>query len=120
MTEFRDALHSSKRLAEAARELAHAARALEVPSDSDAVLANLVDAQRSIGQVLGQLAEWHRSTMAGRHYAEGHDESRRGVITAVMELDLAVQQADGLKETLTRAHGGNKVVRWFDVAPRND
>lgn len=67
---------------------------------------------------LGQLAEWHRGTEAGRHFDKGYDSSTLGIMTTVAELDLAVQQADGLQETLSRAYGGNAVVRWFDeVAP---
>jgi hypothetical protein len=39
-------------------------------------------------------------------------------MTLVAELDPAAQQADGLQQTLSRAYGGNTVVRWFDeVAP---
>jgi hypothetical protein len=113
---------ASQRMAEAARQLAHGTRDLENPSDSYAVLSNLVDTQRFIEQVLRQLAEWHRATAADRHYAASHDESTLGIMTAVAELDLAAQQADGLQETLSRAHGGNSVVRWFDEVdqPEND
>ncbi len=105
---------ASKRMADAARQLAHEARYSEVPSDSYAILGNLVDTQRSIGQVIRLLAGWHRSAAADRRYTANHDESTIGIMTAVTELDLAAQQADGLQETLARPHGGNSVVRWFD------
>jgi hypothetical protein len=114
MTESREAFHAAARLAQAAQDLARATRSLDAPSDSYSILGNLADTQRSIEQVLKQLAEWHRSTAAGRHFSEGHDESTLGIMTAVAELDLATQQADGLQETLSRASGGNSVVRWFD------
>ena len=94
-------------MAEAARQLAHETRNLEVPSDSYAILGDLVDTQRSIEQAIRQLAEWHRSVAPERHYTASHDESTIGIMTAVTELDLAAQQADGLQETLARAHGGN-------------
>ena len=42
---------------------------------------------------MGELAEWHRSAEVGRHFDAGHDDSTIGIMTAVMELDLAVQQA---------------------------
>ncbi|MDQ0241445.1 hypothetical protein [Arthrobacter bambusae] len=121
MTDPREAFHAATRLADAARDLAHATRVLNTPSDSYSVMGRLVDTQRSIQQVLEQLAEWHRSTSAGRHFSEGHDESTLGIITAIAELDLAAQQADGLQETISRAHGGSSVVRWFDdVDPDQD
>ncbi|MDQ1058405.1 hypothetical protein QFZ23_002306 [Arthrobacter globiformis] len=41
-------------------------------------------------------------------------------MTTIAELDLAVQQADRLQETTSRANGGNAVVQWFDeVTHRN-
>jgi hypothetical protein len=104
----------SERMAAAARQLAHETRDLVVPSDSYVILGNLVEAQRSIEQVLRQLAEWHRSAAAERPYIAGNDESTIGIMTAVTELDLGAQQAEGLRETLSRATGGNSVVRWFD------
>lgn len=53
---------------------------------------------------------------ARRHFHEGHDDSTIGVMTTITELDLAVQQAEGLQETISRAYGGNAVVQWFDEA----
>ncbi|WP_302647314.1 hypothetical protein [Arthrobacter sp. 24S4-2] len=42
-------------------------------------------------------------------------------MTAVTELDPAVQQVDALQETISRAYGGNAVVQWFDeVGPIAD
>lgn len=108
-------------MADAARQLAHGTRDLESPSDSYVILGNLVDSQRSIEQVLRQLAEWHRGTAAGRHYRASHSESTLGIMTAVTDLDLAAQQADGLQEKLSRAHGASGVVRGFDeVRPPED
>jgi phage-related minor tail protein len=104
----------SERMANAARQLALETRHLEVPSDSRTILGNLVATQRSIEQAIRQLAEWHRSARAERHYSPDHDESTVGIMTAVSELDLAAQQAEGLQETLARALGGNSVVLWLD------
>jgi hypothetical protein len=102
-------------MAEAASQLAHSTRHLDRPSDSYVVLGQILEAQRSIAQTLHQLAEWHRTTAPGLHYAEDHEESALGIMTSVAELDLAAQQAEGLQETLARAYGGNSVVQWFDV-----
>lgn len=99
---------------EAARQLAHSIRDLDSPSDSNPILGSLLETQRSIEQILRQLAEWHRSTAAGTHFSERHDESTLGIMAAVTELDLASQQADGLQQTIARAYGGNSVVSWFD------
>jgi hypothetical protein len=110
----RVAFHAATRLSRAARDLMHSAGELERPSDSHAILGNVLDAVRSLEVALSQLAEWHRGTEAGRHFHEGHDDSAIGIMAAVAELDLAVQQADGLQETIRRAYGGNTVVRWFD------
>ena len=42
-------------------------------------------------------------------------------MTTLEELDLAVQQADGLRETISRAYGANAVVRWLDeIAPPDE
>lgn len=85
------------------------------------VLGNVLNAVRSLEVALGQLAEWHRGTEAGRHFHEGRDDSSTiGIMTTVAELDLAVQQADGLQETLSRAYGGNVVIRWFDEVEPSD
>ncbi|MFC9352941.1 hypothetical protein [Arthrobacter sp. NPDC057013] len=111
---------ASARLAAAAKDLARATRRLDQPSDSYAVFGDLLDAQRSLEQVLRQLAEWHRSTVKGVHYADHHEESTLGVMTASEELDLAAQQAEGLNETLSRAYGGTSVVRWFDGDEEGD
>lgn len=111
-----DPVDASRRLQEAARQLAHLTRRLGSPSSSYAIMGNLLDAQRSLEQILRQLAEWHRQTTPGVHYRAHHDESALGVMTAVAELDLAAQQADGLQETMSRAYGGSSVVRWFDEA----
>lgn len=87
---------------------------LDRPADSYSVLGNVLDSVRSLEVALGELREWHRSAEADRHFRGGHDESIIGIMTAVSELDLAVQQADGLQQTLSRAYSGNAVVRWFD------
>jgi hypothetical protein len=90
------------------------AEELERPADSYSVLGNVLDAVRSLEVALGEMLEWHRSAEAGRHFATGHDDSTIGIMTTVSALDLAVQQTDGLQETLSRAYGGNSVIRWFD------
>jgi hypothetical protein len=105
---------AAERMQEAARYLARSTRNLDRPSDIHLILGSLLDTQRSIAQTLRQLAEWHRTAAAGTHYARPHDESARGVMTTVTELDLAAQEADALQETLTRAHGGSSVVSWLD------
>lgn len=121
MTEVHDARHAAARLSRAARDLMQSSDELERPADSYSVLGNVLDAVRSLEIALGELREWHRSAEAGRHFAAGHDDSTIGIMTAVTELDLAVQQADGLQETLSRAYGGNAVVHWFDeVGPADE
>jgi hypothetical protein len=114
MTDGREAYHAAARLSRAARDLMQHAEHLDRPADSYSVLGNVLDTVRSLEMVLGQLAEWHRSAEAGRHFHKGHDESTIGIMTTVAELDLAVQQAEGLQETISRAYGGNSVVQWFD------
>jgi hypothetical protein len=109
-----DTVGASKRLRQDARQLADVITGLDSPSSSYSLLGDLLDAQRSIEQALRELAEWHRRTIPGVHFAEHHDESAAGVTTAVEQLDLAAQQAEGLQETLSRAYGGSSVVRWFD------
>lgn len=105
---------AAQQMQEAARYLARATRTLEAPSDSHAILGSLLETQGSIAQTIRELAEWHRAAVAGTHYARPHNESARGVMTAVSELDLAAQEADALQETLSRAHGGSSVVDWLD------
>lgn len=112
--ESRHAYHAAARLSRAARDLMQNADFLDRPADSYAILGNVLDSMRSLESALGQLTEWHRSVEAGRHFHEGHDDSTIGIMTTVAELDLAVQQADGLQQTISRAYGGNAVVRWFD------
>jgi hypothetical protein len=121
VSEERQAFYAAGRLSRAARDLMQSAEELDRPSDSYAVLGNVLDSLRSLEVVLGELAEWHRSAEAGRHFDADHDDSTIGIMTTVAELDLAVQQADALQETLSRAYGGNAVVRWFDeVDPPDD
>ncbi|MET4143760.1 hypothetical protein [Arthrobacter sp. UYCo732] len=114
MSEGREAYHAAGRLSRAARDLMQSADEIDRPSDSYSIVGNVLDSLRSLEVTLGQLMEWHRAAEAGRHFEEDHDESTIGIMTAVTELDLAVQQADGLQETVSRAYGGNAVVRWFD------
>lgn len=114
MPESRQAYHAAARLSRAARDLMQNADFLDRPADSYSILGNVLDTMRSLEVALGQLAEWHRSAEAGRHFHEGHDDSTIGIMTTIAELDLAVQQADGLQETISRAYGGNAVVQWFD------
>jgi hypothetical protein len=117
-SESREASHAAARLSRAARDLMQSANRLDRPSDSYAILGNVLDSMRSLETVLGQLAEWHRSPEAGRHFEAGHDASTIGIMTTVAELDLAAQQAEGLQETISRAYGGSSVVQWFDeIAP---
>lgn len=110
----KDAVEASESLRQAAGQLADRITRLDSPSSSYHVVGSLLDAQRSIEQALRDLAEWHRRTIPGVHFAEHHNESAVGVSTVVEQLDLAVQQAEGLQETLNRAYGGSSVVRWFD------
>lgn len=120
-SESREAFHAAARLSRAARDLMQNADQLDRPSDGYSILGNVLDSMRSLESVLGQLAEWHRSAVAGRHFQAGHDESTIGIMTTVAELDLAAQQAEGLQETISRAYGGSSVVQWFDeIAPPED
>lgn len=112
MTELDGPQRAAERMKEAARYLARSARDLDTPSDSHLVLGSVLDTQRSIAQTLRELAEWHRAAAAGTHNSRPHDESARGLLTAVTELDLAAQEADALQETLARAYGGSSVVSW--------
>ncbi|ACL42133.1 conserved hypothetical protein (plasmid) [Pseudarthrobacter chlorophenolicus A6] len=120
MTEGHDARQAANRLSRAARDLMQSTEDLEIPADSYAVLGNVLDAVRSLEVALGELLEWHRGAEPGRHFAAAHDDSTIGIMTTVTELDLAVQQADGLQQTLSRAYGGNAVVRWFDEVEQLD
>jgi hypothetical protein len=112
--ETRQAYHAAARLSRAARDLMQNADFLDRPADSYSILGNVLDTMRSLEVALGQLEEWHRAAEPGRHFHEGHDDSAIGIMTTLAELDLAVQQADGLQETISRAYGGNAVVQWFD------
>jgi hypothetical protein len=119
--ESRLAFHAAVSLSRAARDLMQNADFLDHPSDSYSILGNVLDTMRSLESSLAQLAEWHRSAEAGRHFDGDHDDSTIGIMTTVEELDLAVQQAEELQETISRAYGGNAVVRWFDeVDPPED
>lgn len=115
MTELDGPQRAAERMKEAARYLARSARSLDNPSDGHLVLGSVLDTQRSIALALRELAEWHRAAAAGTHYSRLHDESARGLLTAVAELDLAAQEADALQETLARAYGGSSVVGWRDA-----
>lgn len=106
---------AAQQMQEAARYLARATRNLETPSDIHAILGSVLETQGSIAQTIRELAEWHRAAVAGTHYSRPHNESARGVMTAVSELDLAAQEADALQETLNRAHGGSSVVNWLET-----
>ncbi|MBT2534668.1 MULTISPECIES: hypothetical protein [unclassified Arthrobacter] len=106
---------AAQQMQEAARYLARAARNLDAPSDSHEILRSLQETQGSIAQTIRELAQWHRAAAAGTHYSRPHNESARGVMTAVSELDLAAQEADALQETLNRAHGGSSVVDWLET-----
>ncbi len=105
---------AAQQMQDAARYLARATSNLEAPSDSHAILGNLLQTQGFIAQTIRELAEWHRAAVAGTHYSRPHNESARGVMTAVSELDLAAQEADALQETLGRAYGGSSVVNWLE------
>jgi hypothetical protein len=106
---------AAQKMQEAARYLARATRNLDTPSDIHAILGSVLETQGSIAQTIRELAEWHRAAVAGTHYSRPHNESARGVMTAVSELDLAAQEADALQETLNRAHGGSSVVNWLET-----
>ncbi|KQR62306.1 hypothetical protein ASF98_15375 [Arthrobacter sp. Leaf337] len=114
MSETNGPRRAAQQMQEAARYLARATRNLDTPSDSHEILRSLTETQGSIAQAIRELAEWHRAAAAGTHYSRPHNESARGVMTAVSELDLAAQEADALQETLSRAHGGSSVVNWLE------
>ena len=115
MSETNGPRRAAQQMQEAARYLARATRNLDTPSDSHQILTSLVETQASIAQTIRELAQWHRTAAAGTHYSRPHNESARGVMTAVSELDLAAQEADALQETLNRAHGGSIVVNWLET-----
>lgn len=115
MTEPEGPQRAAERMQEAARYLSRSARNPDKPSDSHRILGSVLDTQKSIARTLRELAEWHREAAAGTHYSRPHDESARGLMTAVTELDLAAQEADALQETLARAYGGSSVVTWLDA-----
>lgn len=110
----KDVIEASANLRQAAAELAELSERLDRPSSSGQVIGALLDSQGSIEQALRELAQWHKETIPGVHFAEDHPESVEGVSAAIKQLDLAAQQADGLHETLSQAYEGNGVVRWFD------
>lgn len=110
----KDVVEASGSLRRAAGELAELSERFYSPSSSGQVLGALMDAQRSIEHALRELAQWHQCAMSGVHFAEHHDESALGVSLVVEQLDLAVQQAAGLQEILSRAYEGSGVVRWSD------
>ncbi|MEO5320850.1 hypothetical protein PV761_19955 [Arthrobacter sp. CC3] len=114
MSETNGPRRAAQQMQEAARYLARATRNLDAPSDSHEILRSLTETQGSIAQAIRELAAWHRAAAAGTHYARPHNESARGVMIAVSELDLAAQEADALQETLNRAHGGSSVVNWLE------
>ena len=115
MSETNGPRRAAQQMQEAARYLARATRNLDTPADSHQILTSLVETQASIAQTIRELAQWHRAAAAGTHYSRPHNESARGVMTAVSELDLAAQEADALQETLNRAHGGSSVVNWLET-----
>ena len=115
MSETNGPRRAAQQMQEAARYLARATRNLDTPADSHQILTSLVETQASIAQTIRELAQWHRTAAAGTHYSRPHNESARGVMTAVSELDLAAQEADALQETLNRAHGGSSVVNWLET-----
>ena len=121
MTGEREAYHAAGRLSRAARDLMQSSDELDRPADSYSVIGNVLDAVRSLEVTLGQLADWHRSAEAGRHFEPEHDDSSIGIMTAVEQLDLAMRQADVLQKTISDACSGNAVVRWFDeVGPPDE
>lgn len=116
MSETNGPRRAAQQMQEAARYLARATRKLDTPSDSHEILRSLTETQGSIAQAIRELAEWHRAAAAGTQYFRPHNESARGVMIAVAELDLAAQEADALQETLNRAHGGSSVVNWLETS----
>lgn len=114
MAAERDAYHAAGRLSRATRDLMQSSGELDRPADSYSVIGNVLDAVQSLEMVVGQLADWHRSAEAGRHFEAGHDDSTIGIMTAVEHLDLAMQQVDALQKTISEAYSGNTIVRWLD------
>jgi hypothetical protein len=83
--ESRLAFHAAVSLSRAARDLMQNADFLDHPSDSYSILGNVLDTMRSLESSLAQLAEWHRSAEAGRHFDGDHDDSTIGIMTTVEE-----------------------------------
>ncbi|MFJ4170767.1 hypothetical protein ACIPY3_14760 [Paenarthrobacter sp. NPDC089714] len=110
----KDVIEASANLRQAAAELAELSERLGSPSSSGQVIGALLDAQGSIEETLRELAQWHKGTIPGVHFAEHHPESAEGVSAVIKQLDRAAQQAGGLRETLSQAYEGSGVVCWFD------
>jgi hypothetical protein len=107
-------------LAEVARALAHATRAIPRPSDSYELLGALVDAQAALGQVYAQLEAWHGAAQDGRQY---DGENERGIPgqpaagaggSAAVSLRAATAHAMATANLVLKAYNANGVVRWFD------
>ena len=108
-------------LADIARILAHAARAIERPYDSYLLLGCLTATQRSLGQVYDQLATWHSNVVDGVEY-NGEDGCAAGCAPGVARAELglrdAAQFAGIVEDAHMQAHNANSVVRWFDNVER--
>ncbi|MDJ0348921.1 hypothetical protein [Cryobacterium sp. PH29-G1] len=104
-------------LADTARSLAHATRAINHPYDSYLLLGCLTATQRSLGQVYDQLANWHSNVIDGVEYS-GEDSCGAGCAPGVARAELglrdAAQFAGIVEDALLQAHNANSVVRWFD------
>jgi len=108
-------------LADTARSLAHATRAIDRPYDSYLLLGCLTATQRSLGQVYDQLANWHSTVIDGVEY-NGEDGCGAGCAPGVARAELglrdAAQFAGIVEDALMQAHNANSVVRWFDSVER--
>ena len=84
MPTFTDPAHDANEAYEALRGLAHATRTVEDPSDSYAVIGDLLGGMRSLRQVLDQLANAHLN-----HQHQVTDEARDQAGGAVEALSAA-------------------------------
>lgn len=127
MPTFTDPARDANEAYEALRGLAHASRTFEDPSDTYAVIGELLGALRSLRQVLDQLAAAHLSrqhhvTDEAREYSGGATEA----LAAADELHQAGTLIDQADDRLSAAmtHSGRivwnpqdrLVERWVGIA----
>lgn len=118
MPTFTDPIHDANEAYEALRGLAHATRTVEDPSDTYAVIGDLVGGMRSLRQVLDQLAtvhldHQHQVTDEARDLASGAAEA----LSAADELHQAGTLIDQAHDRLNAAMGHSGRIVWNPHGP---